>query len=68
MATNKNWKQIEEELKLKARAISEIPLERYRSMVYAGCLDMIYEFRPYFQENLHKEAKEELETVDNVKR
>lgn len=79
MTTNKkNWKQIEEELEEEiVMALYGLPEEWNEVTKKYGCHDANYGVlglgakkivaivKPYFQELLHKEAKEELETVDN---
>lgn len=56
---SKTWKDIEEEFKgyVNSKLITRLP--------DCDVEEMIAFFKPYFQELLHKEAKEELETVDN---
>lgn len=62
MTTNKDWKDIEEEFRKKYVVKSNAGTGLLR---YTDADSIIAFFKPYFQELLHKEAKEELETVDN---
>ena len=59
---SKTWKDIEEEFRKKFVVISNAGTGLLR---YTDADKIIFFFKPYFQELLHKEAKEELETVDN---
>lgn len=59
MTTNKDWKDIEEEFKgyVNSKLITRLP--------DCDVEEMIAFFKPYFQEELHDKAVEELEVVDN---
>ena len=59
---SKNWLQIEEEFKNRY-LLRGIP--GYEMRHVQMCEDMLEFFKPYFQEQRHTEAVEELEAVDN---
>lgn len=63
MPTNKDWKDIEEEFIKKYVVKSNAGTGLLR---YTDADSIITFFKPYFQEELHDKAVEELEVVDNV--
>lgn len=56
MKNNSNWKTIEEEFRKKF-------FWYWRGEAIAD--EILFFFKPYFQEKMHEEAVEELEIVDN---
>lgn len=55
-----NWKQIEEKYK---KLVKEFSLKLINDIEFNVIDDTLAFFKPYFQEKLHQEAKEELENI-----